>query len=65
MAQRGLIRIAVGFLMMFGAVGGMEHTPGYLIPQLLIGLVGAGLMYWAARDIKREQAELDHYTRTH
>ena len=65
MAQKGLIRIAVGFLMMFGAVGGMEHTPGYLVEQMMIGLAGAGLMYWAARDIQREKAKLDHYTRTH
>ena len=65
MAQKGLIRIATGFLMAFGAVGGMEHTPGYLVEQLIIGLAGIGLMAWAARDILKEKAKLDHYTRTH
>lgn len=55
MAQKGLIRIVVGFAMAFGAVGGMEHTPGYLVEQMAIGLVGIGLMAWAARDIRRSQ----------
>ena len=63
MAQKGLIRIAAGFLLAFGAVGGMEHTPGYLPEQLIIGLVGIALMAWAARDINRSNS--DHYSRTH
>ena len=54
MAQRGLIRISLGFLMVFGAVGGMEHSPeASLCLQLLIGFAGLALMYWAARDIQK------------
>lgn len=63
MAQKGLIRIALGFGLTFGAVGGMEHTPGYLPEQIIIGLVGCALMYWAARDIQRSNS--DQYSRSY
>ena len=50
----GLIRLAVGFLLMFGSVGGMEHQPeASLVLQLIIAALGAGLCYWAVRDINR------------
>ena len=52
MAQRGLIRIAIGFALVFGAVGGMEHQPeASLTLQLIAALGGLALMAWAARDI--------------
>lgn len=52
MAQKGLIRIATGFALVFGAVGGMEHSPeASLSLQLLTAAVGLALMMWAARDI--------------
>jgi heme O synthase-like polyprenyltransferase len=55
MRNPGLIRITLGFLMLFGAVGGMENPEqaDYLLEQCLIALAGAGLMLWAARDINR------------
>jgi hypothetical protein len=50
----GLIRIAVGFLCVLGALGGMEQQPGAgLLAQTLIAVVGLALMLWAAVDINR------------
>jgi hypothetical protein len=50
----GLIRIAVGFLCVLGAVGGMEQQPDApLLAQTLIAVVGLVLMLWAAVDINR------------
>jgi hypothetical protein len=59
MKNTGLIRITVGFLMMFGAVGGMEDPAkvDYFLAQCLIALAGAGLCYWAVRDINRNTNE--------
>jgi hypothetical protein len=50
----GLIRIAVGFLCVLGALGGMDQQPGAgLWAQTLIAVLGLVLMLWAARDINR------------
>jgi len=51
----GTIRLVVGFILVFGAVGGMENPDqaDYLLEQCLIALVGLGLMLWATRDINR------------
>jgi hypothetical protein len=50
----GLIRIALGFLCVLGALGGMEQQPGAgLIAQTLIAVLGLVLMLWAAVDINR------------
>ena len=50
----GLIRIALGFLCVLGALGGMEQQPGAgLLAQTVIAVVGLVLMLWAARDINR------------
>jgi hypothetical protein len=55
MAQKGLIRIAVGFLLVFGAVGGMEQQPeASLTLQMIAAITGLALMMWAARDINRQ-----------
>ena len=45
--MRGSIRMAVGFLVVFGAVGGMETTGNdlMLIPLLALAAAGLGLMY--------------------
>jgi protein-S-isoprenylcysteine O-methyltransferase Ste14 len=54
MQQTGLIRMVVGFLLVFGAVGGMEHQPeASLSLQLIAASVGLLLMMWATRDINR------------
>ena len=50
----GLIRIALGFLCVLGALGGMEQQPGAgLLAQTAIAVLGLALMLWAAVDINR------------
>jgi cell division protein FtsW (lipid II flippase) len=51
----GTIRLVVGFLMVFGAVGGMDNPDqaDYLVEQMLIAVAGLALMLWATRDINR------------
>ena len=51
----GTIRLVVGFILVFGAVGGMENPDqaDYLVEQVLIAVVGLALMLWATRDINR------------
>lgn len=44
--MKGTIRLAVGFLIVFGAVGGMESgTDAQLPVQLLTAIAGLFLMY--------------------
>lgn len=57
----GAIRLVLGFLLMFGAVGGMEQQPDYLLAQIIIALVGAALCVWAVRDINRQTNETLKY----
>jgi len=42
----GTIRLAVGFLLMFGAVGGMENPAqtDYFVEQLILALMGLIIM---------------------
>jgi hypothetical protein len=51
----GTIRLVVGFILVFGAVGGMENPDqaDYLVEQALIAVAGLALMLWATRDINR------------
>ena len=51
----GTIRLVVGFILVFGAVGGMENPDqaDYLVEQMLIAVAGLALMLWATRDINR------------
>jgi heme O synthase-like polyprenyltransferase len=54
--MKGTIRLLVGFLMMFGAVGGMEDVSkaDYFLEQTMIAVLGLALMAWAVRDINRQ-----------
>jgi heme O synthase-like polyprenyltransferase len=54
--MKGTIRLLVGFLMMFGAVGGMEDATkaDYFLEQTIIAVLGLALMAWAVRDINRQ-----------
>jgi len=54
--MKGTIRLLVGFLMMFGAVGGMEDVSkaDYFLEQTIIAVLGLMLMAWAVRDINRQ-----------
>jgi cell division protein FtsW (lipid II flippase) len=56
MKQTGLIRLALGFLLVFGAVGGMENPDQarYFLEQILVALAGIAVMLWAVRDINRQ-----------
>jgi len=48
--MRGSIRLVVGFLMVFGAVGGMETGTDAQLPlQLLVAGVGLYAMYSGTR----------------
>jgi 4-hydroxybenzoate polyprenyltransferase len=54
--MKGTIRLLVGFLMMLGAVGGMEDITkaDYFLEQTIIAVLGLMLMAWAVRDINRQ-----------
>lgn len=48
-----MIRIVIGFLLVFGAVGGMDNGPqDALIYQLLAAIIGLALMYFGSNKIK-------------
>ena len=53
---KGSIRLLIGFLMLFGAVGGMENPDqaDFFLEQLMIAVVGMALMMWAVGDINRQ-----------
>jgi hypothetical protein len=47
-----MIRVIVGFILVFGAVGGMDNaTDGELLPLLAIAVVGLASMYYGTRKI--------------
>jgi hypothetical protein len=47
-----MIRVIVGLLIVFGAVGGMDNaTDGELLPLLAIAAVGLTSMYYGTRKI--------------
>jgi len=49
-----MIRFIVGFLVVFGAVGGMDNaTDGELLPLLGVTLVGLALMYFGTEKMKQ------------
>lgn len=44
--MKGSIRMIVGFLVVFGAVGGIDNaTNGQLLPLVLLSVAGLGLMF--------------------
>jgi len=45
-----MIRLLVGFMMMFGAVGGMEHGDTTLLQGTIAAAIGLGLAYWPIAD---------------
>jgi hypothetical protein len=47
-----MIRTVIGFLMVFGSVGGMDNaTDGQLIPLLALAVTGLALMYFGTKKI--------------
>lgn len=45
-----MIRLFVGFMMMFGAVGGMEHGDTTLLQGVIASIIGAAFAYWPIAD---------------
>ena len=46
-----MIRVLIGLLIVYGAVGGMDTVPNALLEQTLLAIVGLGLMYSGTRKI--------------
>jgi hypothetical protein len=50
--EHKMIRTILGFILVFGAVGGMDNaTDGQLIPLLTLAVVGLVLMYFGTTKI--------------
>jgi hypothetical protein len=44
--MKGTIRVAIGFFIVFGVVGGMDADPSYsILLGLALAVLGLGLMY--------------------
>ena len=53
--MQGSIRLAVGFLMVFGAVGGMDAGPSeYFHVQILTAIVGLIIMNYGVKAMNNE-----------
>jgi len=55
MQQPGMIRLVLGFLLMFGAVGGMENPDqaDYFLAQLFLAALGMVIAFSGVRAINR------------
>jgi len=51
--MKGSIRLVVGFLLVFGAVGGMETTADALLAQTVFAVIGLGVMYSGVKAMER------------
>jgi hypothetical protein len=58
MRQPGTIRFLLGLILVFGAVGGMDDPTlaDHFTEQMLLVIVGIGLMFWAGRSINRKHS---------
>lgn len=54
--MKGTIRFIVGFILVMGAVGGMDNPEQaeYLREQFVTAVVGLGLMFWATKDLAKD-----------
>jgi hypothetical protein len=53
--MKGSIRLAVGFLIVFGAVGGMENNPdASLLTLISVAVVGLLLMFSGTKAMNNE-----------
>jgi hypothetical protein len=54
--MKGSIRFILGFLLVMGAVGGMDNPEqaAYLTEQIVAAVVGLGLMFWATKDLAKD-----------
>jgi hypothetical protein len=52
--MQGSIRLAIGFLLVFGAVGGMDSGPAdYLVYQVAVAVIGLVMMFSGAKAMKQ------------
>lgn len=51
-----MIRFCIGFLLVFGAVGGMDNPDqaDYFLEQIIAAIIGLGLMAWAVPKLSQE-----------
>ena len=49
-----MIRFIIGFLLVFGAVGGMDVETAPIVQCVAIALVGLSLMWWAIPAVNKE-----------
>jgi hypothetical protein len=52
-AMKGSIRLVVGFLIVFGAVGGLDNPENPVLAGIALAVVGLGLMYSGAKAMER------------
>lgn len=53
--MKGSIRLAVGFMLVFGAVGGMEHNPeASLLTLISLAVVGLLIMFSGTKAMNNE-----------
>ena len=49
-----MTRFIIGFLLVFGAVGGMDVETAPIVQCVVIALVGLSLMWWAIPAVNKE-----------
>ena len=52
-AMKGSIRLFIGFILVFGAVGGLDNPETPLLAGLALAVVGLGLMYSGNKAMER------------
>jgi len=55
--MKGTIRLVVGLLVVFGAVGGMDADTATVAQGLGLSAVGLLLMAWGVADMNREERD--------
>ncbi len=48
----GMMLFLIGMFITMCSVGGIEHTPGYLLEQVLAAIVGMAVMFLGVLQIK-------------
>ncbi len=51
--MKGSIRLVIGFLLVFGAVGGLDNPENPVSAGLALAVVGLGLMYSGTKAMER------------
>ena len=52
--MKGSIRTVVGFMLVFGAVGGMDYGSATFTEGLLLSIIGLGIMYSGVTAMNKE-----------